>query len=120
MEIHVYIHIHIDVRVVVVVLSSSLVSSSTEATLGLFLFKFVVQIVERLVVTNTTVTMVGQMCATMEALRVDRHLRTKSVQEVGRCFVGVHLPVLGSLMCCFTFSGVSCWLLALPRHFIEV
>jgi len=51
--------IHIDVRVVVVVLRSSLVSSSTEATLGLFLFKFVVQIVECLVVTNTTVTMIG-------------------------------------------------------------
>jgi len=43
-HVHVYIHIHIDVRVVVVIRWSCLVPPSTLR----FLFKFVVQIVERL------------------------------------------------------------------------
>jgi hypothetical protein len=56
----------------------------------------------------------------MEALRVNGHLRAEPVHQVGRCLVSVEATVLSSLSSCFTLSRVSRWLLALPRHFIEI
>jgi hypothetical protein len=41
------------------------------------------------VVTDATISVVRKVCTAMEALRVDGHLRTQSVHEVGWCFISV-------------------------------